>query len=72
METIDQEVIKYYIGEAPFTQGMPEGFSPGNIGQWVGWQIVNKYAGKNPSLSIKEIMNTSPRTILDGAKYKPK
>jgi hypothetical protein len=72
IETIDQDIIKYYIGEAPFTQGMPESFSPGNIGQWVGWQIVNKYAAKNSSLSVKEIMNTSPRAILDGAKYKPK
>lgn len=64
-------VIQTYLGDAPFTQGMPS-VSPGNIGQWVGWQIVKKYAADNSSLSIKDIMATDARTILDEAKYKPK
>ncbi len=69
--SIDPVVIQTYIGESPFTQNMPQA-SPGNIGQWVGWQIVKKYAENFPEKSIGDIMKTSPRTILDEAKYKPK
>ena len=69
--SIDPVVIQTYIGESPFTQNMPQA-SPGNIGQWVGWQIIQKYAENNPEKSVGDIMKTSPRTILDQAKYKPK
>lgn len=69
--TIEPVSIQTYIGEAPFTQGMPE-VSPGNIGQWVGWQIVKLYAEKNPDLKIGELMLTPARNILEVAKYKPK
>jgi hypothetical protein len=71
IETIEPAVIQNYIGESPTTQGMP-GASPGNIGQWVGWQIVKKFAGKNPSLTLTGIMTTPVRKILEEAKYKPK
>lgn len=69
--SIDPVVIQTYIGESPFTQNMPQA-SPGNIGQWVGWQIIKKYVENYPEKSIGEIMKTTPRTILDEAKYKPK
>jgi hypothetical protein len=71
LETIEPSVIQNYIGESPSTQGMP-GASPGNIGPWVGWQIVKKFAEKNSSLKPEEIMNTAARKILAEAKYKPK
>lgn len=71
LETIDPGIIQNYIGESPTTQGMP-GSSPGNIGQWVGWQIVKKFAEQNSSLKPADIMNTAPRKILAEAKYKPK
>jgi len=71
LETIEPSVIQNYIGESPTTQGMPDS-SPGNIGQWVGWQIVKKFAGENPSLKPEEIMTAAPRKILTESKYKPK
>lgn len=71
LESIEPDVIQNYIGESPTTQGMPES-SPGNIGQWVGWQIVTKFAAENPSLKSAEIMSTPARKILTEAKYKPK
>ena len=71
IETIEPDVIQTYIGESPTTQGMPAA-SPGNIGQWVGWQIVKKFAAKNQSLKPADIMNTPARKILEDAKYKPK
>ena len=69
--SIDPVVIQTYIGESPFTQNMSQS-SPGNIGQWIGWQIVKKYAEKYPDKTLTDIMNASPRSILDEAKYKPK
>jgi hypothetical protein len=64
-------LIKNYIGEAPNTQGMPEN-SPGNIGQWIGWQIVKKFEEKNSSLTPLQIMQTNSRKIFEETKYKPK
>jgi len=69
--SIEPHVIQTYIGEAPFTQGMPES-SPGNIGQWIGWRIVQQYAAKNDQLSLQEILATPARKIFEESKYKPK
>ncbi len=68
--SIDPVVIQTYIGEAPFTQGMPEA-SPGNIGQWIGWQIVKKYAEEHKT-ELRDLLKIEPRKILEGSKYKPK
>ena len=72
LNSINPEVIQTYIGEAPFTQGLSQEQSPGNIGQWVGWQIVKKFVSKNADMSPDKIMNTPAREILNEAKYKPK
>lgn len=69
--TIEPVVIQSYIGEAPFTRNMGEN-SPGNIGPWIGWQIIKKFVAANPELSIDQVMKTKPRQILEEAKYKPK
>ena len=69
--TKDPLALQNYIGEAPFTQSMSPA-SPGNIGQWVGWQIVKKYADKNSSMSVTEVLKSDARKILEEAKYKPK
>ena len=69
--TIEPEAIQTYIGESPFTPNMPEA-SPGNIGPWVGWQIVKKFAEKNPAMKPQAVMQTDAKKILEEAKYKPK
>lgn len=71
LEAIEPDIIQNYVGEGPSTQGMPEA-APGNIGQWVGWQIVKKFAKENSDLTPSEIMNTPARKILTETKYKPK
>ncbi|HEX2533489.1 MAG TPA: hypothetical protein VHK69_07130 [Chitinophagaceae bacterium] len=68
--SIEPYVIQRYIGEAPFTQNMPES-SPGNLGQWVGWQIVRKFAGKK-GLGLQEVLATPARTVYEEAAYRPK
>ena len=69
--TIDPELIKNYIGDSPYTQGMPEA-SPGNIGQWVGWQIVQQYAALHPDLAPDALMKVPARKIFEEVKYKPR
>lgn len=72
LNSINPTVIQTYIGEGPFTQGFPQEESPGNIGQWIGWQIVKKFADKNPGMKPEDLMKTPARKIIDEAKYKPK
>ena len=68
--TLEPDLIKNYIGDAPNTQGMPEA-SPGNIGQWVGLRIVEKYASLHPDFSPLQLMKTPAKTIFEESKYKP-
>ena len=72
LNSLNPMVIQTYIGEAPFTQGFSQEYSPGNLGQWIGWQIIKKYVSKNPGLKPDEVMNTEASKILAEAKYKPK
>lgn len=72
LDALDMPTLQTYIGEGPFTQGFSQEYSPGNLGQWIGWRIVEEYAEKNSGLHPQKIMETPARTILDEAKYKPK
>lgn len=72
LHSLSPQVIQTYIGEAPFTQGLSPEDSPGNIGQWIGWQIVKKFVSKNPDLTPEQVMRTDAKKILEEAKYKPK
>jgi hypothetical protein len=69
--TTDPSTIQNFIGEAPKTDGMPDA-SPGNIGQWMGWQIVKKFADKNSGLGLPQVMQTDAKKIFEDAKYKPR
>jgi hypothetical protein len=44
--------------------------SPGRVGAWMGWQIVNRYADKKGFL-LEDILSMDAHTILKGAKYNP-
>ncbi len=68
--TTDPSTIQNFIGEAPKTDGMPDA-SPGNIGQWIGWQIVKTFADKS-GLDLPQLMQTEAKKIFETAKYKPR
>ncbi|RYZ24345.1 MAG: hypothetical protein EOO16_01265 [Chitinophagaceae bacterium] len=68
--SIEPNVIQTYLGESPFTQGLPEE-SPGNIGQWLGWRIVQEYARRSGK-PLPEVLKTPARAVYEGSKYKPK
>lgn len=72
LNSLNPAIIQTYIGEGPFTQGFSQEQSPGNMGQWIGLQIVKKFADKNPAMKPEEIMKTAAGKILEEAKYKPK
>lgn len=63
---------KKHIDDGPKTAGMPSE-APGNVGSWVGWQIVNQYMDNaDGNVSLKQMLNTDAETIMNKSKYKPK
>lgn len=69
--SIEPATIQTYVGEAPFTQTLPQG-APGNVGPWLGWRIVRKFEQENPKLTVQQILHTTAKKIFQEAKYKPK
>ncbi len=70
LQSIDNSVIKNYIGESPKTTELGEA-APGNIGAFAGWQIVQKFMNKFPETSLQQLMSTDAETLFSQAKYKP-
>ncbi len=68
----DALLYSKYINDSPVTAGMPPG-APGNIGSWLGWQIVKKYMDENKSVTLQQLMKeTDSQKILNESHYKPK
>ncbi len=70
LQTIDNNIIKNYIGDGPKTQELGDA-APGNMGSFAGWQIVKKYMQKYPALSLKDLMEKNAESLFQEAKYKP-
>lgn len=70
LQTIDENVIKNYIGESPKTQELGDA-SPGNIGSFAGWQIVKKYMDENEKTTLRQLMTMDADALFQAAKYKP-
>jgi uncharacterized protein YjaZ len=66
----DPSILKDYMNDAPKTEAFGAE-SPGFIGQFVGWQIVKKWMGKNEKVTLQQLMEANPKMIFDQAKYKP-
>jgi hypothetical protein len=70
-ETSKAKIVRF-VNDGPFSVGMTEE-SPGNIGTWVGWQIVEHYVSKHPNISLEELFeNSDPQQILFQSGYKPR
>ncbi len=64
------EMKKKFIGERPKTIEMGEK-CPGRIGQWVGWEIVEKYMQARKHTHIQDFLKTdSAPAVLAKSKYK--
>ncbi len=65
------KVKQDYLGERPVTIQVGEK-CPGRIGQWIGWQIVNKYAERHPQESLPVLMQQADaQKLFKESAYKP-
>lgn len=67
----DPSLIKNYIGDSPNTPEFGEG-APGNIGLFVGWQIVNKFMENNHDMPLTDLMAMDARKLFEESKYRPR
>ena len=71
MYSTSHQIKQRYLAERPKTLEIGEK-CPGRIGQWIGWQIVEAYAKRNPGKTVQQIMGTTQATtILKDSKYRP-
>src|SRR5258706_12333180 len=71
MYSTSHQIKQRYLAERPKTLEIGEK-CPGRIGQWIGWQIVEAYAKRNPGKTLQQIMGTTQAiTILKDSKYRP-
>ncbi len=70
LQNKDLNLTKNYIGDSPKTQELGEA-SPGNIGAFCGWKIVESYMKQNKNLSLDELMKIPDQLLYKEAKYKP-
>lgn len=66
----DFRVMEKYLGEAPFTPGMPREV-PGRVAEWIGWRIVESYTEKF-KIGPDSLMKTPDQQILMRSGYRPK
>jgi gliding motility-associated lipoprotein GldB len=69
----EQKLTSRFIDPAPFSKFYLEidNESPGQVGAWVGWQIVRSYMENNDA-TVGELMKTNAKEIFEKSKYKPK
>ena len=70
--TADPSQIRDYTNDAPRTEALGQS-SPGNIGLFIGWQIVKKWmTGKAKAVTLQQLFEADAKQIFQQAKYKPK
>jgi gliding motility-associated lipoprotein GldB len=71
--SMDAKLIPRFLSPAPFSKFYLEidNDSPGEVGAWIGWQIVRSYM-KNNDISVNELLNKGAKEIFEQSKYKPK
>lgn len=59
-----------FLNEGPFSPGMPQE-SPGNIGSYLGYKIVQAYADRSDDKLVDIIKESDHLKIFNQSKYKP-
>lgn len=68
------ELKRRFTEEAPFSKFYMEfdNETPGRIGRWIGWQIVDAYMQHHPEISLIELLQkTDHRKLFNESRYKP-
>ena len=67
----ESSVLSSYMNEGPFTAEVTQD-SPGRLGLWVGWRIVDSYMHHNEEVSLYDLINEGDaQKILEQSFYKP-
>jgi len=68
------EWVQRFIEPAPFSKFylQLDNETPGRIGSWLGWQIVNSYMIQFPETPLDELLKISSQKLFNLSKYKPK
>ena len=67
----DVQLIRKYMNDAPFTSPVSQD-SPGRLGTWLGWQIVESYMNKNPKATLTDLMKINNyQKMLEDSGYRP-
>jgi gliding motility-associated lipoprotein GldB len=70
----DSKLPNRFINPAPFSKFYLEEIdseSPGQIGRYMGWQIVRAYM-KNNDVSLKDMLQMEAKDIFNNSNFKPK
>ena len=67
----ESSVLSSYLNDGPFTAVVTQD-SPGRLGLWMGWRIVDSYMQNNKDVTLLELMNSNDaQKILEQSFYKP-
>lgn len=70
-ETNWQKILRY-VNDGPNSTGMPAE-SPGNIGTWLGYRILEAYKKEHKGVKIPELISMKDaQSVLQESKYKPR
>ncbi|MBQ6723025.1 MAG: hypothetical protein IJQ84_00735 [Paludibacteraceae bacterium] len=64
-------VLTSYLNDGPFTSEISQD-SPGRLGIWLGWRIVESYMAHNEDVTLQELIaEPDAQKILEESYYKP-
>lgn len=64
-------VLTSYLNDGPFTSEVSQD-SPGRLGTWIGWQIVESYMQHNQDISLQQMIESGDaQEVLEHSFYRP-
>ncbi len=69
----ESKLTSRFIAPAPFSKFYLEidNESPGQVGAWIGWQIVRSFA-ENNDVPLAKLLQMNAKELFEKSKYKPK
>lgn len=64
-------VLTSYLNDGPFTSEVSQE-SPGRLGTWIGWRIVESYMQHNKDVTLQQMIeNSDAQEVLEKSFYRP-
>jgi len=64
-------VLTSYLNDGPFTSEISQA-SPGRLGTWIGWRIIESYLQHNPDITMQQLIeNSDAQEVLEKSFYRP-